>query len=232
MTRKNLSRVLVLVTLYFAALLAVAVYARLHGAGAPGTETVPTLLGSLYSTFKDFSALLIAIPAAWLASCFSRRSAFLAKLDELWLQMVEAKSRCVRFTFEPTNDTYVEAWLSLSGAIDSMRSVYRNVKETKSEIGWFPYQPLHDMRGILQAGRAGLIGGEPARKAAAQKAMRGELIAAWNGLRSKYLLEFGAPAPSEPIIGFNYVDPRRATPDTARLARQGREPHGGGGETG
>jgi hypothetical protein len=210
MTRKNLSRVLILITLYFGALLALAVYARLQGAGAPGPESASTIPSILYSTFKDFSALLIAIPAAWLASCFSRRNGFLARLDELWLQMVEAKSRCIKFTFEPTQATYVEAWLSLSGAIDSMRAVYRNVEETKSDVGWFPYEPLHDMRKILESGRGRLLaGGEPARKAAAQAKMRDELIAAWNGLRSKYLLEFGAPTPSEPITSFNYVDPRR-----------------------
>ena len=121
MTRRNLFGALALVTLYFAVLLAIAFYARLEGAEAAGSEAgvAPTVLGALYATFEDFSALLIAIPAAWLASCFARRNGFLARLDRgsgcRW-----SRRRAAAFASpsNSTRDNYVEAWLSLSVAID------------------------------------------------------------------------------------------------------------------
>ena len=50
----------------------------------------------------------------------------------------------------PSRKTIWRRSRRISSTIDNMRIVYRNVGETDSLIGLYPYAPLHDMRRALQ----------------------------------------------------------------------------------
>ena len=158
-----------------------------------------------YSAIKDFSSLAIATGAAYLAYCFQRRQAFLVSLRDLWKELVEAKGRLIEYTHNPEPDpaAFNEAHRILSKAIDTVRGVYRNVDETEKEIGYYPFEPLHDMRKILVE----LGSGETTKEE--RKAARDRLVQSWNALRWAFLKEFSTPEPPHPITSFNAVDPRR-----------------------
>ena len=214
MTRILLRRSVITVMVVLSVLMVIVAYAHFHSPSnigcVRGVWGEPCWLAT-YSFLKDFSAVIIAIPAAWLAYCFNRRNSFLTTLNDLWKGMVTSKNLCVKYTLYPSTETYVDAWLSLSSSIDSMRSVYRNVGEDKSSIGFFPFEPLHDMRKILERLKIQLDD-ETTRHSRKQlrEDARTKLLEAWDGLRSRFLLEFGAPFPSMPITTFGFQDERRS----------------------
>jgi len=104
-----------------------------------------------YGILKDFSGIFVAIAAAYLAYCFQRRQAFLASLRELWDKCIEAKAELIEYTHDPLPDRakFGNAHRALSEMIDMMRAVYCNVGETKTSIGLYPFEPLHDMKKAL-----------------------------------------------------------------------------------
>jgi hypothetical protein len=96
-----------------------------------------------------------------------------------------------------------------------MRSVYRNVKENRSSIGLYPFEPLHDMRRTLERMRQHLqnqtqseLQGEIVRRG------RDDIIACWNGLRHRFLAEFAAPSSRKSVTRRGYRDPRRLVLET------------------
>lgn len=216
MTRILLLRSVVIVMVILGLLMAFVTYAHFHS--PKNIRCLQTDWGedcwhATYSLLKEFTAVIIAIPAAWLAYCFNRRNSFLIVLNDLWKGMVISKNLCIKYTFDPSPSNYIDAWLSLSSSIDSMRSVYRNVNESEHNLGYFPFEPLHDMRKTLEALKRQLEdeGTKNSRKTLRSEA-RARLIDSWNGLRSRFLLEFGAPFPRRPIISRNFKDPRRLPP--------------------
>jgi superfamily II helicase len=76
-----------------------------------------------------------------------------------------------------------------------MRIVYSNVGETEDLIGLFPYEPLHDMRRILEAL-------DPRKHPTPQKLERGydEIREAFNAIREHFLDEFEIEEPARPIL--------------------------------
>jgi hypothetical protein len=207
MTRATLLRSVLSVMAFLAALLALAIYAQAR-AVAPGDPAAPFWI-AVHGAIKDFTGLFIAIPGAWLAYCFSRRSAFLTILDGLWRDMVEAKGLCAAFGRDPTDDRLEAARAALSKVIDNMRSVYRNVAESGSSIGLFPFEPLHDMRRALEVYSRAIAGAGAADRATLQAEFDAVATDSWNALRSRFLKEFAAPVPSDPITTLGFHDPRR-----------------------
>ena len=197
MTKAGLRRNVLLVMAGFAAVPALAIACRfyLHSQAA-------------YDTIKDFSSLLIAVGAAYLAYCFQRRQAFLTSLRDLWKEMIEAKGELVGYTHDPEPDrvAFTRAQRTLSRAIDAVRGVYRNVGETEGQVGLYPFEPLHDMRKTLDG--LGFHDPDPARREAA----RARIITSWNALRWAFLREFSTPEPPHPITAYGTVDPRRVAP--------------------
>ena len=195
MTKARLRINVLLVMAGFALLLVVAIVCRfyLHSEGG-------------YSTIKDFSPLLIAIGAAYLAYCFQRRQAFLVSLRDLWKELVEAKGELAEYTHNPEPDqaAFSKAHRALSKAIDSVRGVYKNVGETEERIGLYPFEPLHDMRKVLD--ELGFNDATPDRRQAA----RTRFIRSWNALRWAFLKEFSTPEPPHPITAYDSTDPRRS----------------------
>lgn len=211
MTRTVLTRWLIAATVLMAAVMAFAIFARIHGAVDRPEALRPHSVAAwtaAYAMLASFSSIIIAVPGAWLAFCFNRRNAFLTTLNEVWREMVDAKNQCIRYTLAPSDATYAEAWLSLSSAIDGMRSVYRNVGESRTAIGLFPFEPLHDMRKTLEAAPARLAAAT-GDKAVLRGEIQAELTDSWQALRAEFLRELGAPFPTHPITQRNYRDPRR-----------------------
>jgi hypothetical protein len=191
MTSRILRFNLAIVSLYFVTVLATAAFGG----------------NNLRVFIKDFIALFIALPAAYVGYCFQQRQAFLKNLADLWKLCIEAKGGLLTFTHleTPSADDFGKAHHSLSVAIDMMRSVYRNVGETSSVIGWYPYEPLHDMRRALD--KLGWQGSSPEQR----KAARDEVVSAWNSFRFRFLAEFPAAEPVHPIVERSTSDPRRTS---------------------
>ena len=120
--------------------------------------------------------------------------------------MIDAKNAVVTYTHDanPTQATFGNAHAALSRVIDGMRGVYRNVHETTKEIGFFPYEPLHDMRKTLEG--LGFVNSTTERRRAARK----EIIESWNALRASFLREFSTPYPTYSLTIRGAQDPRRA----------------------
>jgi hypothetical protein len=211
MTRTVLIRWLTAATVLMLGVLAFAIFARIQGgvdlpeAQRPASSRA---WAGAYGMLVSFSSIIIAVPGAWLAFCFNRRNAFLNVLSDVWKEMVEAKNQCVRYALEPSEIRYIEAWLALSSAIDGMRSVYRNVGESHTAIGAFPFEPLKDMMVTLEAAPARLAAATGDTRAL-RDVIREEMTDSWQALRAEFLRELGAPFPTHPITERGYRDPRR-----------------------
>jgi hypothetical protein len=158
-----------------------------------------------YSIIKDFTPLLIAVAAAYLAYCFQRRQAFLVSLRDLWKEMVDAKNELIEYTHNanPDQPNFRKAHRALSKSIDLVRGVYKNVDETDEQLGLYPFEPLHDMRRSLDT--LGFIDVTHEKQLEA----RNEIMRSWNALRYVFLKEFSTPEPPHPITERNAADPRR-----------------------
>lgn len=157
-----------------------------------------------YGIIKDLSPLVVAILAAYLASCFQQRATFVQSLRSLWSQLIDAKNDLVEYTRtpSPTREQYEHVYKQLSKAIDEMRGVYRNKGESDEFRGLFPYEPLHDMRKSLES-----LGHHPHDGVRAEAA-RQTILARWNALRPRFLAEFAPPEPTAPMVQRGSVDKR------------------------
>ena len=164
-----------------------------------------------YPTFsvilKDYASIFVAIAAAYLTYCFQRRQAFLVSLRELWHKCIEAKAELIDYTHDPTPDRtkFGKAHRTLSTAIDMVRAAYCNIGETKTSIGLYPFEPLHDMRKALDK-----LGFENVTDQSQQQA-RKEILMAWNAFRWFFLREFSTPKPTHYVVTHCASDPRRHT---------------------
>lgn len=150
--------------------------------------------------------LVIAVLATLLASWFQQRATFIESLRRLWSHLIEAKTGIMDFLShdDRSADAYLRAYRPLSIAIDEMRGVYRNVGESTSSIGLYPFEPLHDMRRALEALQA-----QPYDRGSSNAA-RAEVQRAWDALRFRFLDEFAPPEPTAPIVERGFRDRRRA----------------------
>ena len=166
---------------------------------------LPATPDDIYDIIKDFSALIIAGGAGYLAYCFQQRQSFLASLRELWREAVSAKGDLLVCTGDegPSEHEIQQANRSLSAVIDLMRGVYKNVDESEAIIGLYPFEPLHDMRRVLWRVQDTAL--SPQQRAEE----RGHVLQAWNAFRWAFLGEFSTPYPSHPITSRGAADPRR-----------------------
>jgi hypothetical protein len=146
---------------------------------------------ALFQTFRDFILLLIAIPATLLADYFQKRNNFEDALRTLWTNISHAVNEARQYTFrnETSEDLFRHNLLNLSKAIDDVRSVYKNLGEDKSAIGYYPFESLkciyHAFEnlgyGDLQVDKT-----ENTRK---------ELDHYWKNFKESFLWEFDRPEP-------------------------------------
>lgn len=165
--------------------------------------------GEMYNYIKDFSPLLLGIGAAYLAYSFQRRMAFLTSLRDLWKEITETKNILIRYTNKklPTEEEYDAAEQKLFNTIDLVRAVFINVKEDKNRIGFYPFEPLHDMRRTFAKCRPATATGQMRKQA------RGELETAWYSLKRAFLQEFPRATPLHPVTKRRSRDPRLPIPE-------------------
>ena len=156
-------------------------------------------LTSLYQFIIDMSLLIFTIGTAYLANIFQKRANFVSSLKEEWHEIVRAKSSLIAYIDHPerTPQDYIQAYQHLSCCIDYMRIVYRNVGETDKLIGYYPYEPLHDMRRSLEA----IAPANGPYTEEQMKTARGEIWESFNALRERFLEELDLEEPAHPILG-------------------------------
>ncbi len=200
MTRSSLRRTLrrSYWVLGFVLILSLAAKLAAHIPGLAGSP-VETLARDVYDYMKDMALVFVTVVAAYLASVFQRRHSFIEALREEWQDIIKAKSALFAFTQieTPTQQEYVTAFCAISESIDNMRSVYKNVGETGSLVGLYPYEPLHDMRRALQDLEPHKRPNISERK---QTDARQKILSAWYALRERFLEELDLEAPDKPLL--------------------------------
>lgn len=190
MTRRRLTRTMRFVFAGFGLLIATAAVAKLSG--LPQLEPV-------YQFITDMSFMLVTVIAAYLANVFQQRSGFVTALSEEWKNIVNTKAVLISYCEREQSsvEDYLDAYCHMLRTIDYMRIVYANVGETDELIGYYPYEPLHDMRRALESidPRRGFAIGVAERAAA-----RDDIWEAFNALRESFLNEFTLEEPAEPIL--------------------------------
>jgi hypothetical protein len=200
MTRSSLRRTLRRCYWLLALVLALSLVTKLAGhipriAGGP----LEGLARDVYDYMKDMALVFVTVVAAYLASVFQKRNSFVEALREEWQDIIKAKSALFAYTQldAPTQKDYVTAFCTISESIDNMRSVYKNVGETGSLVGLYPYEPLHDMRRALQDL-------EPRKHPNVSEQQRAEarndILGAWYALREQFLEELDLEAPDNPLL--------------------------------
>jgi hypothetical protein len=189
MTRKQLNRTLRFVVTGLLALIAIALASKLSG--------IKWAL-DLYDVIRDTSLLIVTVIAAYMASVYQRRTAFLQNLREQWREIVHAKAELIYYCHLPnaTVDDYLKASRELSECIDNMRIVYGNVGETDELVGLYPFSPLHHMRVVMDKLDPRVANPTQELKYAA----RGEIWDAFNAVREHFLDEFDIEEPSRPVL--------------------------------
>ncbi len=197
MTRRTQNSLLTIVVITLAAIIALALVARLYASNeAP-------IWAKLYDFIKDMSLLIATIAVAYLANIYQRRQQFLQSLRGQWREIVEAKSAITFYCNRenPTLNDYLATSQQLSECIDNMRIVYSNVGETEECIGLFPYAPLHRMRQIMEEidPRKGAV------DSVVQQRALGQVMTAFSAVREHFLDEFDIEEPTRPILVYNMM---------------------------
>lgn len=200
MTKSMLVRRLLGVFCLIGAILLGAVLGRYFG-GTVGQEA--------YVIARDFKEIIIALGAVYLAHVFQQRAFFVQSLRSLWSDIIRAKNLLVQYTHDPalTAEKFGQAHQQLSYAIDDLRAVYSNVGESRQQLGYFPFEPLHDMRRALDA--LGFVETD----AEGRKLARARIMQAWHALRFNFRREFQPPQATRPVTARYSRDPRRPEED-------------------
>lgn len=204
MTRRRLHKILTIHFLLFALLLAVALVCKLWG-----HET----LIKLYEFIRDMSLIFVTLAAAYLANVYQKRSNFLQSLREEWREIVNTKSALIVYCEQPETDIndFVEARRRISQTIDYMRIVYKNILESDEYIGFYPYEPLHDMRRALNT----IDPREQSKITYEEKQqVREKIFHSFLALRENFLEEFDLDEPTSPVIGPNRLRKKISNPKT------------------
>lgn len=221
MTRSTLARTLRRSYVILGLVLAVSLAAKLaeHVPGLTGTP-VAKLAVSVYDWLKDMALVFVTVVAAYLANVFQKRAQFIAALKEEWRDIIRAKSEAFTFTQleQPTLERYLGAFCTLSETIDNMRTVYGNVGETESQIGLYPFSPLHDMRRALQTL-------DPRKSATPspdeRRLVRDAVLQSFYALRESFLDELDLEAPDKPVLIFGGRRVKKpGAPDWARRQQE------------
>jgi hypothetical protein len=145
----------------------------------------------LFEAFRDIILLLIAIPAALLTDYFQKRNNFEAALRVLWSNILSSVNEARQYTYRQTatEDEYRRIVVNLSKSIDEMRSVYKNLGESKSNIGYYPFESLKIIYQIFFDIGFGELENEKSEQARAQ------MDHYWKNFKDSFLWEFDRPEP-------------------------------------
>ncbi len=210
MTRRNLKRKLTYTFVFLGTVLLLAAVARFSYPLQENGSLGYIAWLATYDYLKDMSLLIATGGVAYLTNVYQKRSSFIDSLKEEWRDVLHAKSALLEFTHleQPTSQQYVAAFNILSETIDNMRTVYRNVGETRGLVGAYPYEPLHDMRRVLQT----LNPAKPfVVSVEGRKQVRDAILHSFYALRESFLDELDLEEPSKPLL----------LPGSRRLKRSG-----------
>lgn len=153
----------------------------------------------LYTLLKDGAIFVSALPAAWLAACFQRRTSFLEQLRDLWSQLVDGVQEAIQYTHLPSPDRadYARVMKRLSAVTDEFRSVFRNLEEGRDDpgSGYYPFESIKRIQGIVSS-----LGFDDSFDPARAVEARAEIVALWRRLRQPLLAEFDRQKPSRTDI--------------------------------
>lgn len=191
MTKKNLQKIILFVTVLYSAaiIIGVTIYSN------DNTEKKTN-----YAVFKDLIPFIIALPAAYLGFCFQRRSNYQLALRQLWTNLISSTQQAFQYTHlkNPGEDEYHETLLHLSISIEEVRGVYCNLKETSNTDGHYPFESLkkiHEIITELNFGESDELKSKEARK---------QIAFYWKNIRKTFLAEFDRPVPT--VFDSPYVD--------------------------
>jgi len=147
----------------------------------------------VFSTFKDLLPLFLGIAAVWLGYCVQRRNAYQQQLRSLWSKLVEAVHYAIQYSCldSPTQEQYRNVLTKLSVAIDEVRGVFCNLRETDSNIGLYPFEPIKDMYGLIENLDFGA-----SYKSCESKKCHDQIFALWKDVRKEILKEFDREVPT------------------------------------
>lgn len=216
MTRTSLDRVLRSIYACVVLVVGLALAAR-FAEYIPGLPPIAAdVAKGVYEVIKDMSLLIATGGVAYVTNVFQKRSKFVESLEEEWRGIVRTKSVLHAFCEKPyaSTDDYLAAFARISETLDNMRIVYRNVGETDTLIGLYPYAPLHDMRRALQSIDPRKRSNIPAEE---RKLVRDAILQSFYALREVFLEELDLEAPVHALLISG--GRRMKKPGSARWAR-------------
>lgn len=159
----------------------------------------PETNNPIYTTFKDLIAFLIAIPAAWLGYCFSRRISYLQHLQSLWTHVNSSIQQVIQYTHlpNPEPDDYANVQLVICTMIDEIRGVFKNLGENRTDGGLYPFEELKKIQKI----HSSLGFGDTFTEEIATDS-RKKIILNWKNVRVPFLSEFDREEPTFPSSPF------------------------------
>lgn len=200
MTRHRLNRTLRWAVAILGFVLAITLAAKLAPHVPLVAKTpIEAIARDVYDYAKDMALVFITLVAVYLANAFQRRATFVANLERQWRDIVHAKALLVTYFDKPypTAEDWLAASATLSEAIDTMRTVYRNAGETATLVGVYPYAALHDMRRVLEAADPRVRNSIPM---AERKLSRDSIAQSFNALRETFLDELDLEEPHYPLL--------------------------------
>ena len=220
MTRKSLNRVLTRIYLLVFLVVLLAFAARFADYIPWLSRNAVEAAKGTYDVLRDMSLLIATAGVAYVSNVFQKRSKFVESLEEEWRGIVRTKSALHTFCEKPypSTDDYLAAFTRISEAIDNMRIVYRNVGETRTLVGLYPYAPLHDMRRALQSIDPRKRSNIPPEE---RKLARDAILQSFYALREVFLEELDLEEPQHALL----ISGGRRTkkPGTTRAARNGQD---------
>jgi hypothetical protein len=184
MTRNHLRWILAVVISVYAIAIATGILLRRPFSQDPSTY---------YTAYRDMMPLVIAIPAAYLAFAFQRRSSYLSALRSVWGHMVGAIAASLAYadTESPTQEHQLQVLVKLSIAIEEVRGVFKNIPTSGTRDGWYPFEPIKQIYQEIRDLGFG-AGMTPEAGAAAKE----RIYDMWKASRAQLLAEFDRDRPT------------------------------------
>jgi len=184
MTRARMSRITRRIAMIYGAAIVLGVLLRL---------TFPDANSIVYQTYQDLIPLIIALPAAFLAEAFQRRSSYVQGLRTVWANMVGAISATLTYTElpSPTKEQYADALQRLSASIEEIRGFYANIPAGASTTGWYPFEPVKQIHGVVRG-----LGYAEAATSELRADAHDQIYQMWRSVRERFLAELDIEVPT------------------------------------
>ena len=153
----------------------------------------PSPTSAIYQTYRDVIPLIIALPAAYLAQAFQRRASYLQGLRTVWGNLVAAVAGALAYTEipAPSKEQFGEVLRRLSASIEEIRGFYANVPTGASSKGWYPFEPVKQIHGVVRTLGFG-DNASPERRTDSQE----QIYDMWRRVRERFVAELDVEVPT------------------------------------